>query len=471
MFVGREKEIGILKASLLEPSSAVMIYGKRKIGKTTLIKRYLTESGGHFVYYECLKNSIEENIFSFTKELVRKGILPASIVFPSFQELFAYLNSLPIELTIAIDEYPYLKAFSKPECVDSMFQNIIDERLSNIRLILSGSHVGMMRELLEERDALYGRFKSVIELKELNYLEASMFYPQKTSYEKAAFYSVFGGSPFVNSQLRPEFTLKENILNTILNPASSIFLYSDNLLLSDYSNRINAERIFAVLGNGRKHYGEIEQALGIERNGSLNRQLKAMTDMSIIAKSNPINRPDDAKKTLYFLDDNLMRFYYSYVYRNKGILEMLGAEQFYDEYIDKSLITFISHRFEAIAMNYFSILAHNGRLKGVRKIGSLYYDDPKSRKNGEFDLVLEKEDGYHVIEVKYFSGKLDNDTVKKEIGQIHSIPSIKVSGIGFVAANGFENSAMSQELEFCLDADDIYLLNTLFPLQVSIERT
>ena len=69
--------------------------------------------------------------------------------------------------------------FSNSETVDSMFQKIIDNSLSNIRLFLSGSHIGMMKDLLEEKNALYGRFSLTIHLKELNYKEAASFYPEK----------------------------------------------------------------------------------------------------------------------------------------------------------------------------------------------------------------------------------------------------------------------------------------------------
>ena len=73
----------------------------------------------------------------------------------------------------------------------------------------------------------------------------------KLPYDKAAHYAVFGGSPFVNQALNPEATIRENIISTILNPMSAVYLYASQLLLSDYSVKINAERIFSVIGNGR----------------------------------------------------------------------------------------------------------------------------------------------------------------------------------------------------------------------------
>ena len=108
-----------------------------------------------------------------------------------------------------IDEYSYLKSKENNTMVDSIFQNIIDNYTSDIHLIVSGSHIGMMKEMLEEGNALYGRFDEVICLKELDYIEASQFYPDKSIYDKVAFYSVFGGSPFILSKLNASLSLKD----------------------------------------------------------------------------------------------------------------------------------------------------------------------------------------------------------------------------------------------------------------------
>ena len=453
MFIGREKELFSMKNALTAVGTAVMVYGKRKVGKTTLIRQFLINQQEKYVYYECIKDSLEANLDAFTKELFRGGIFPAAISFPSFQELFVYLNSLPERLIIVIDEYPYLKVMNDVLLVDSVFQNIIDNRLKNLNLILSGSHVGMMRSLLEEQNALYGRFRAVIQLAEFSYYEAQQFYPGKKPYDKIAFYSVFGGSPYVNEQLDPDASVRQNIIRTVLNTGSSVSLYADNLLISDYSNRINAERIFAALQNGQMRYGELEKALHMEKTGNLNRQLKVLTDMDIICRNNPVNRVDDTKKTTYSINDNLLRFYYSFIYKNKSALQMLGADVFFDEYIGRSLTTYISHRFEEICRDYFSCLAKSKELPGIRNIGTLYYDDPVNRKNGEFDVALAYADHYDVIEVKYLTRKLSVQEMRKEAEQIYAIPGIRIGKIGFISANGFEEvSGFSP----CLTAEDLY---------------
>ncbi len=452
MFIGREKELTEVRDFLKKNSGCIMIYGKRKVGKTTLINHVLN-GVENTAYYECIKDSLKANVDGLVEVLLREKILPARIEFASFQELFKYLNSLNGTYNIVIDEYPYLKAINKSETVDSIFQSVIDHSLINLHLFISGSHVSMMKDLLNEKNALYGRFSTIIQLRELNYIEASEFYSELSVYDKVAFYSVFGGSPFVNEFLNSKKTLKDNIISTILNPSHSIYNYADNLLVSDFSNVSGAERIFSALKNGKKKYSEIEQALRIEKNGGLSKLLKPVLNMELIFKKQPINRPDDKKKIYYEINDNLLRFYYTYVYKNKSALQVIGAEAFYEEYVAQSILTFISHRFEEICRDYFSLMVKNGNLKGIRNIGTYYYDDSIHKTNGEFDVVLQRKDSYEFYEVKYHLSPMQVSEMKKEEAQIRSIHGFDVSKIGFVSVSGFESTPKGY---ICIDGSDIY---------------
>lgn len=451
MFIGREKELALLQQDYI--GKAVMVYGKRRVGKTTLIQKALKSSSYRTVYFECLKGTMQDNISGFVQELVRAKILPVPLNFGTLQDVFAYLNALPEKIVAVIDEYPYLKAMNDSATVDSIFQNIIDNRLVNIELILSGSHIGMMKDTLQEKNALYGRFAVTIKLNELNYLEAAKFYPDKPPYDKAAHYAVFGGSPFVNQALQPRATIRENIISTILNPMSAVYLYANQLLLSDYSVKINAERIFSVIGNGKKRYTEIEDKLDVKKTGNLSKQIKSLIDLEIIARNSPINKIGDNKKSTFEINDNLLRFYFTFIYKNASALQVLGAEAFYDEYIAPALTDFISRRFEGICRDYFSLQVRSGKMKGVRNIGSYYYDDPAHRKNGEFDVALEFADGYEIYEAKYYAQPMTLDEIHREVQQVEAIKELTVKQIGFIAINGF---AEREEPYLYLDGNDIF---------------
>lgn len=450
MFIGREKELTLLQQDYI--GKAVMVYGKRRVGKTTLIQKALENCQHQTVYYECSKGAMQDNIDGLVRELVRVKMLPVPLNFSTLQDVFIYLNALPKKIVVVIDEYPYLKKATDSATVDSIFQNIIDNRLSNIELVLSGSHIGMMKDLLQERNALYGRFAVTIKLNELNYQDAARFYPDRTPYDKVAHYAVFGGSPFVNQALNPAATLRENVISTILNPVSAVYLYASQLLLSDYSVKINAERIFSVIGNGKKRYTEIEDKLDVKKTGNLSKQIKSLTELEIVSRNSPINKIGDNKKATFEINDNLLRFYFTFIYKNASALQVLGAEAFYDEYVAPTLTDFISRRFEGICRDYFSLQVRSGKLKGVRNIGSYYYDDPVHRKNGEFDVALELADGYAIYEAKYYAQPMTLDEIHRETQQVANIKELAVKQLGFIAINGF----VEQEKPYTyLDGNDI----------------
>lgn len=461
MFVGREKELEILNVELNKRSSSILIFGKRKIGKTTLIKKAcLCHNNKPYIYFECIKDTEEKNVKEIIKVIKSLNLLPDTVSLPEFTflDLFKYLNSLNKELVVVIDEYPYLKEFISSKTIDSTFQNIIDNHISNINLIISGSHIGMMKDVSEEKNALFGRFTSKISLKELSYLEASNFYPRLSNYDKVAFYSVFGGSPYVNEKLIPTQSLKWNILNLLLNTDSSVYLYTSSLLISDFSNQVQANRILSTIGNGKKSYSELEEILDKNKTGLLSKYLKPLLEMDLIKKEAPINKLNDAKKAKYEINDNLLRFYYAYILPNQYLFNYKDVNMIYEEEISPSIITFIALRFEDICHAFMWRYINDNKIKGVMNVGRYYYDDPVNKTNGEFDLaILYKENKVDLIEVKYLNGKLQQEVIKKELFQISQINEINTNNVGFISINGFEDDLPN--ISFRFDGNDIYQLN------------
>lgn len=451
MFVGREEELALLREEHI--GKAVMVYGKRRVGKTTLILKALEQCSYQTVYFECLKGTMQENINGLVQELVRVKVLPVPLAFSSLQDVFAYLNTLTQKMVVVVDEYTHLYAMNDSGVVDSVFQSIIDNRLSNIELILAGSHIGMMKDLLQERNPLYGRFATSIKLDEMNYLDAAKFYPDKSAYDKVAHYAVFGGSPFINQALNPAATLRDNIISTILNPMSPVYLYASQLVFSDNSLNVNSERIFSALGNDRKRYTEIEDALRVKKTGSLAKQIKTLTDLEILARSIPINKPNDNKKATYELNDNLLRFYYAFVYKNASALQVLGAEAFYDEYVAPVLTHFIAHHFEDICREYFSLQVRSGRMNGVRSIGSYYLDTAVRCEIKEFPVSVELADGYAVYLPKYSAQPMTIDEIHGEAQRMEGVNDPGIKQLGFISINGF----VEQEKPYIyLDDNDIF---------------
>lgn len=451
MFVGREQELALLQQEHI--GKTLMVYGKKRVGKTTLILKALEQCPYQTVYFECLKGTMQDNIDGLVQELVRVKVLPVPLAFSSLQDVFAYLNTMTQKMVVVVDEYTHLYAMNDSGVVDSVFQSIIDNRLSNIELILAGSHIGLMKGLLQERNPLYGRFAASLKLDELNYLDASKFYPDKSAYDKVAHYAVFGGSPFINQALNPDATLRENIISTVLNPMSPVYLYANQLVFSDNALNINAERIFYTLGNDRKRYTEIEDALRVKKTGNLAKQIKTLTDLEILSHNISINKPNDSKKATYELNDNLLRFYYAFVYKNSSALQVLGAEAFYDEYVAPVLTHFIAHHFEDICREYFSQQVRSGRMNGVRSIGSYYLDTAVRCDSKAFPIAVELADGYAVYLPKYSAQPMTLDEIHGEAQRMEGVNDPGIRQLGFISLNGF----VEQEKSYTyLDGNDIF---------------
>ena len=454
MFVGRVKELEIIKEKLLKPNEHIIIYGNRRVGKTTLANKAASISGLPFVSFECLKSSLKDNIDGLVDAFVEAHIITDGIAFTSFQDLFKYINSLGKHMIVIVDEYPYLYIKNNKDEIDSIFQTIFDNYSENLNIIISGSHIGMMKSLIKEGNPLFGRFNTVIPLKELNYYEASLFCPNLSNYDKACFYAVFGGSPFILNQLDYSKTLDDNIKKTFLNFNSSINLFVSENYTSDVSTKTTANRIFEILSNSNERHNQIETLLGYEHNGLLSKQLDVLLDMEFIGKSEPINKIGDKKKATYYIRNNALRFYFAFIYGKNNILSLLGPNAFFDRYIKDRLISFISLRFEDISKTFISLLVQQGKIKEIYNIGTYYYNNPVNKTNGEFDIAIQTNSGFDIIEVKFLKEKVNQAIINKEIAQIKQINEIKIKDFGFISINGFD--ANISKMKYMFTGDDLY---------------
>ena len=452
MFIGRKAELQQLQQYIGGEPSVFLLYGKRRVGKTELIKEAL--KGRPFIYFQCYENTLSFNLQQFEMTLIRNGAIKERINADSFSQIFYYLNLLDQKFVIVIDEYSYLSTYTDGRIIDSDFQNICDNHLSNIHLILCGSQINIMSSLLNKENPLYGRIKNKLLLKELNYVEASYFYPNKSIHDKIAFYAVFGGSPFVLKQLNPSLSLKDNIMNTFLSTDNDVFDYAYRVLFTGLSTSLNIKELCSFIKNGKNTLSEIEDGLHVLKNGTMFKRLKTLVELQLIEKSNPINQLDNPKASTYELNDNAVRFFYTYVYPILSSLEIINKETLYENYIAKSLTTYISYRFEEQARKYFSLLSILGLRKDILAIGRYHYNDRIRKRSGEFDVALKLVDGtYTMIEVKYFKEEhlLSKSMRMEEIRQVEEIREIDVQNVFFLCSSGYEDQD-----DRCIDPNSLY---------------
>lgn len=440
MFVARERETKILN-DFLKENKALLIYGLRRVGKTTLIKNVLKNSEKNYVYFECLKADERTNVSLFVNLLKEQiGFIDAK--FEDFLSVFKLLNRDYKDYVFVIDEYSYLKQYyleSKKsetkliaEKIDSEFQNIIDNYLDNIHLIMSGSSIHIMDKLQDHNCPLYGRFYKSLCLKPFNYLEAYELFTGVLKKEYISYYSVFGGSPYVIEKVDPDKTLKENICELLLDEDGILRNHIKHNVLNELEQDPDLNNVLSAIKNGIKRYGDIENICQIKTPGLLDKRLKKLIDLDIIDVKYSIGKENDKKKKYYYIKDNLLKFYYAYIYREENRINYLSSERYYDLYIAKSINEFISLRFENIVRDYFSIAIRKGMYEEIIDIGSLF------TQNGEFDCVIKnKNNKYMIYEVKYLNKPLKIEDMKKEIYQIKNIKGLKVEKVGFVSSSGF----------------------------------
>ncbi len=438
MFIGRQRE----KQELYDffssdKKKAAIMYGKRRVGKTSLLLEAAKDYDGIVIFYECGKVSMEKNIESFSRSV--SSALGISLSHESFESVFSIFKLIDKKVLVIIDEFQYLKRKSDDYEAESSFKRIIDTLSPNTKIILNGSSIGVMKDILTYSNPLYGRFDTIINLTEFDYYESSLFFPSLSVNDKIAFWAVFGGSPYVLSLLDYSKSLEENISSLILNRNGSVRTYIEYIIASELSGVNYLEEILLSLSSSRLRYNEIEDRIGISRTGILSRYLEMLLNMELISRRTPINRKDDKKKRFYEISDNLLKFYFSYVYSMRGLINTIGEETFYRNYIEKSISTFISYRFEEAVREYFSRKSRKGGIDLV-DIGTYWYDDKVKKTNGEFDCVIRNSlNEYSCYEVKLYSSPMTRKNVEEEIEKMKKVEGIDISSYGVVSSSGFDS--------------------------------
>ena len=242
IFLGRKENIkAILRFFNSDKDNAALIYGRRRVGKTELIKHCLKATKTTSIYYECKETSEINNVISLSEIIAETFGLPP-LAFDSFETCLAFLykQAQDKELILVIDEYPYIRKVV--EGLDSIIQSFIDNNksTSKLKLILCGSYVETMKSLLSEENPLFGRFDLVMNLKAMDYYDSSLFYKDFSDEDKVRLYSVFGGIPYYNRRIDSSKTVKQNIIDLIASPGSRFENEVQMHLKSEISKMQNA---------------------------------------------------------------------------------------------------------------------------------------------------------------------------------------------------------------------------------------
>lgn len=440
-FFGRKENIkAISKFFNSDKDNAALIYGRRRVGKTELIKHCLKGTKTTSIYYECKETSEINNVKSLCEIISETFGLPP-LAFDTFESTLAFLykQAKEKELTVVIDEYPYIRKVV--EGLDSIIQSFIDNNkyTSKLKLILCGSYAETMKSLLSEENPLFGRFDLVMNLKAMDYYDSSLFYKDFTDEDKVRLYSVFGGIPYYNRRIDSSKTVKQNIIDLIASPGSRFENEVQMHLKSEISKMQNAYEVFEALAKGFVRFKDILSQSQVSSSPTLVDVLDKLISMDIVVKESPINDENNKKKAGYYISDQLTLFYFKYIYRNLSRLAVMDSEVFYDKFIEADFEEhYVPLIFEQVCKQFLIRKNRSGELEdSFEKIGKYWYDDPANHKNGEFDVVTENDNSYIFYEAKFRDSEIDKNLIWNEIQQVNST-GLVCSKYGFFSKSGYK---------------------------------
>ena len=459
-FFGRKENIkAISKFFNSDKDNAALIYGRRRVGKTELIKHCLKGTKITSIYYECKETSEINNVISLSEIIAETFGLPP-LAFDTFEASLAFLykQARDKDLILVIDEYPYVRKVV--EGLDSIIQSFIDNNksTSKLKLILCGSYVETMKSLLSEENPLFGRFDLVMNLKAMDYYDSSLFYKNFSDEDKVRLYSVFGGIPYYNRRIDSSKTVRQNIIDLIASPGSRFENEVQMHLKSEISKMQNAYEVFETLAKGFVRFKDILSQSQVSSSPTLVDVLDKLISMDLVVKESPINDEKNKKKAGYYISDQLTLFYFKYIYRNLSRLAVMDSEVFYDKFIEADFEEhYVPLSFEQICRQFLVRKNRSGELPDLfEKIGKYWYDDPVNHKNGEFDVVTENDGSYIFYEAKFRNEKLDKNLIWNEIQQINNT-GLVCSKYGFFSKSGYKEIDETYKKQLILyDLEDLY---------------
>ncbi|MDD3662447.1 MAG: DUF234 domain-containing protein [Candidatus Pacebacteria bacterium] len=440
-FIGRKEFLNKLKKQVdTDEMSFSLIYGRRRVGKSELVKETLRCANEKSIYFECKQVAEESNVASLSAIVSDVMGLP-KLGYTDIESLLDYIFKLAVneKLILVLDEYPYLRESVKG--LDSILQSLVDRyrESSKLKVIILGSYVEIMRSLLEHSNPLYGRVDLTIDLKQMDYYESALFYPEFSPEDKVRIYSVFGGIPYYNRLIDDKKSVRDNMIDLIASSGARLENEVSMYLSAEISKIINANEVFEALARGYSRYSDILSQSHVSSGPTLIDVLDKLIKMEVVEKTAPINDPNNKRKVGYQIADNLSLFYYRYIFKYLSQMKIMDSSVFFSKYIEKDFEeNYVPHQFEEICKQYLIRENKAGNINPVfEKIGKYYYDNPKEHTNGEFDIVTEDELGFAFYEVKFRKAPVTKSMVENEIAQVDAT-GLKCYKYVFFSRSGYE---------------------------------
>jgi uncharacterized protein len=379
-FVGRKVELDLLDSLWTSGrSSLVILYGRRRVGKTRLLTHWLrNQKPNSGFYWMAEATSPHDQLRSFTQTFAAfedpELDIHKDLTFPTWEHSFRQIAKLAQEQRVAvlIDEVTYIMEIV-PEFVSSL-QKAWDQWLKNsqVMLVLSGSDLGLIEKgLLSYKAPLYGREAARMQLTPLPFSATKLFFPQYDAVERTKIYSMWGGIPAYWERLNsPDESVMEN-LKQQLRLSNNWLVEEARILLRDFiTDTHNFVGILRAVSEGYEVFSEISERAGIS-SGHTSRYLSILRETGFVERTTPVSdkNPDKSRKGRYVVTDPYLRFYYRYLSMSQSKVAM-GRTNELVEAIEDDLPDFIRKTWIELCQHWVALAASHGKLPvAVDEIG------------------------------------------------------------------------------------------------------
>ena len=354
MFIGIERELASLKEFYDKDGIGMtVIYGRRRIGKSTLITEFAKDK--KTIFYTATKVGQNRNLELFSKQVVDM-LMPGveDISFNTTEAVFDFIdkNIGDEKVVLVIDELPYWA--ERDDALLSILQKYIDTVWNdkNLKIILCGSALSFMeKKVLSEKSPLFGRRDSQIKLEAFNYLDAAKFVSDYSYEDKAICYGITGGVAKYLSMIDPEKSIDENIVRLFFRTDGYMYDETRNLLTQEFSDISIVNNIVEQIASGENTLNIIAGKIG-EKEQTVLYSLDKLINVGLVEKKKCITDEKNKKKTQYILKDYMFKFWYEFIPKATSVIEMGQGEVYYQKVVKPVLHSFMGSVFEEMCRYY-----------------------------------------------------------------------------------------------------------------------
>lgn len=433
MFVGRKNELSALENLYsTDKFEMVVIYGRRRIGKTTLISKFVENKPA--IFYSAQEANDKTNLDNFSRKIYEFTGIPISTgSFNTWNDALDFLaeKAKNDRIVLAFDEFPY--AANGNKALKSILQNSIDHKLKDTKifLILCGSQIAFMeRDVLGAKSPLFGRRTAQIKLEGFNYLDSALLLDGISNSEKIKYYACIGGTPHYLAQINKSISFEQNIKKLFFDISG--YLYNEPMMLLQQELREPAmyNSIIGTIASGATKLNEIATKISEDR-AKVYKYLNTLVNMKLIKKDIPFGEdPESSRKGIYKIDDNCYSFWYRFVFPNKPEIENGSGSIIADSLVfNENLNAYIGkNAFEEICKQYLIIKNQKKELPFiVTSFGNWWGNDNVKRVQTDIDCVagnkIEKK--LILVECKYKDDFNEMRELKELIEKSYLFPKYK----------------------------------------------